>query len=422
MARILIHAMDTLWSTSNAVALQVAIDNQNVYGESTGSNRLTASDNALNAVAEFAPAGQLDLSAFDEICFWLYASSMADGSTTSPFYLEFSYSDAHDNADEEHRWFVAVNQQRAWQQVRIGIERDRRSAITRFRFRCITNIAFSCNIDELLGVHEEMLADLESALVDHLDTQLTLPGLSDVALIQAAQPGDTQVVLPLNQAFHINNRVLIQHGSAGDEQHTVTGIVHDPAHQSTTLTFAADDKVLGSLVVGSVTVSVVVVIVVEAPPLPSASISPSMIITLRDMREDPARTSYISQRDSFRPRGTLLACSTRAGARAYTVDYQATVFAPERAQQVFLQTYLLQRLSIDIPLYVNGAPSPVTILPPPVPTLDERRTGLLAPLYFSIGTHMEIATREEIPFIQRATIDAAPFDTPTDREGIVVQS
>ena len=71
------------------------------------------------------------------------------------------------------------------------------------------------------------------------------------------------------------------------------------------------------------------------------------------------------QRDSFRQRGSLLACSVRAPARAYFLDYQIMPLAPDRAQELFLRDLVLQRLSMDIPLRINGAFSSVYIRPPP---------------------------------------------------------
>jgi len=60
-------------------------------------------------------------------------------------------------------------------------------------------------------------------------------------------------------------------------------------------------------------------------------------------------------------------------------------------------------------------------LPPPTPTLDERRLGLLAPVFIRIGTHLETAPRQELPGVQQTIIETAPLDAPLDQEGIVLK-
>lgn len=421
MSNLLVHNMDTAWTSSNPTVLQVTVDNQTFFVEGTGSNRVAAPSGAPNAFAAFVPSNPLDLSQFEELRYWILGSAPADGSTTSPYYLEFSYIDAGDTPGEEHRWFVPVNQTGTWEQRRIGIENDRRSAITRFRFTCLTSLPFICYIDELLAVNEEMLLDLEQALVTLLENQVALPGLTNIALKQTANPGDTRVVVALNRDFNAGNRLLIQGGSSGNETHNVVGTAHDPVAGTTTLSFDPTDKVVGTLTAGTATVSLVVPVIVEAPPQPTQAPTPAIIMTYRDVLEDLERTGYITQRDSFRARGTLTVCSVRPAARAYLVEYQITVLAPTRRQQAFIQTLLPQRLSIDVGLRINGVPSPVLFLPPPTPTLDERRLGLLAPVFVRIGTRLETAPRQELPGVQQAVIETAPIDAPLDQEGITLK-
>ena len=207
MTNLLVHAMDTAWTSSNPSVLQAVVDNQTFFGEGMASNRLMAQPGALNAFAEFIPSAPLNLSNFEELRFWMRANRKADGSRSKPFYLEFSYTDANDTPGEEHRWFVPINRVAVWEQRHIGVQDDRRSAITRFRLRCLTDLPFTCFIDELLAVQEEMLSDLEQALITQLDSQLALPGLTSVALDQTANPGDAQIVLPLTPGFNADNRV-----------------------------------------------------------------------------------------------------------------------------------------------------------------------------------------------------------------------
>src|SRR5207253_1929933 len=94
------------WTSSDSTVLKVTVDNQTFFVEGAGSNRIAAPSGAVNAFAEFVPSTPLDLSEFEELRFWILGNTPADGSTTSPFYLEFSYTDAGDILGEEHRWFV----------------------------------------------------------------------------------------------------------------------------------------------------------------------------------------------------------------------------------------------------------------------------------------------------------------------------
>lgn len=419
MSNRLVHDMDTAWNSSNAAVLQVSVDNQSFVGEGPASNLLAAQSGAFNAFAEFVPVSAIDLSDFEELRFWMRGNRPADGSAARPFYLEFSYVDANDAPGEVHRWFVPLNQAGAWEQRRIGVNGDRRSAITSFRFRCLTGLPFICRIDELLAVREEMLPDLERALIERIGAQVSLPGLTGIPLKQAAVTGDTQIALPHSPDFEVGNRILVQEGSAINETHDVTGVDHDPIADTTTLIFAATDAVVNNLSANTATASVLTPVVVEAPPAPTTAPRPAVIATMFDAREDLDRTTYVIQRDSFRPRGALTTCSVRPAARAYLVEYQLTASASRRAHQILIQSSLLQRFSIDRALRINGVPAPVWTLT--APELIKRKLGLLAPVYVRIGTRLETAPRLEQPWAQRTEVTAAPLDAPLDQEGIVIE-
>src|SRR2546426_3857650 len=111
MPSIVVHDMDSAWQSS-APALSVAVDPAVFVGTGPASNRFTATTAAVNATAAFNPAAPLDLGLFDELRFWILGDRAADGSPTSPFYLELFYVDASAPA-LEHRWFVPVNRARS---------------------------------------------------------------------------------------------------------------------------------------------------------------------------------------------------------------------------------------------------------------------------------------------------------------------
>src|SRR5262245_26794500 len=247
MSSLLVHAMDTAWTSSAPAALQVAVDTQTFVGAGAASNRLVAQAGAFNASAEFVPATPLDLRDYEELRFWVLGNRAAHGTTVRPFYLEFSYTDADDTPDDVHRWFVPINQVGRWEQRRIGIQDDRRSAITQLRWTCLTAFPFVCNIDELLAVREEMLTDLEQALTQWLERQAVLPGVTNVRLTQTASPGAAQIVLSITPGFNAGNRLLLRGGSAGDEIHHVVGVTHNVEASSTTLDIDPAAAVVGTL-------------------------------------------------------------------------------------------------------------------------------------------------------------------------------
>lgn len=410
-----VHDMDTAWASSNPGVLQTAAENLSpMFVQGLASNRITVQPGALNATASVTFLPAIDLGGFDEFRFWLHASRRASGSPAAPFFLEFSYTDAGDLPGELHRWFVPVNESGKWEHRRIGIEHDRRTAILQMQFRCLADSPFVCRVDELIAVREEMLADLEAELIARL-AGIAIPGMTALPLTQPAN-AVAQVVIQPSPQFEAGNEVLVAGGSLGDEIRGVTAVNHQAL--ATTLTLAT--PLQGNFPAVTATVSLRVPVIVEtgAIPAPVAPL-PAVIVTLLDAREDLERTGYVTQRDSFRMRGAQTVCSVRPAARAYGVDYRIAAPARSRAQQMYVQTALLQRLGIDIPLRINGVASPVAILPPP--PVDDANPRTLASIYVRIGTRMETAPRVEQPWVRQAEARSAQTNSPMDQEGIVIR-
>jgi hypothetical protein len=410
----LVHAMDTAW-VSSAPALQITVE---PVGATTPgkSNRLSAPLGATGATATYTPAGPVDLSAFDELRFWVNADQAAEGTSDAPFWLELSYHDVNDALNEEHRWFVPVNAANTWEQRRVGIESDRRSAIDRFRFTVLDDRSFSIDVDEFLAVHELLLADAEAGLVDRIGTPEAIPSLVNVALTATSIPGASTISVPSAAPFAAGNRVLVTGGTLGDETHDVTFVT--PGLAGSNLLHLAD-TVAGTLTNGVAHATVLVPVIVEAPPAPTPAIVPAVVVTPLAAIEDHERTPYVDQRDSFRPRGPLVACSVRSSARAYLLDYQVAVVAADRRQQVVLTDEIQLRLSADVPLRVNGASWPVSIQST-LPLLN-REYGTLAPsIYVRISARSEIAARVETPWVQHVHVGAGRPDSPADTEAIEI--
>jgi hypothetical protein len=425
MGSLLIHAMDTAWISSNGAVLQVSADPTVVEGPYTATNLYSAGPGALNATAEFQPGTPLDLTAFDELRFWIMAGRAAEGTSTAPFFLEFSYIDAGDAPGEEHRWFISVNSSNRWEQRRIGIANDRRSAVNRFRFRVIGAVPFTCWLSELLAVVEQLLEDVEGSLAALLDGQVALPGAIHVLLKAPVAAGTNQIVLPFTAAVRVGNRLSVNDGAGHVEIHNAATVAQDSVGGTTTVTFAAGEVTRAALAANVAFVSVIVPVIPEAPPAAAPAVTPAILLTLNDAREDLARSTQFTQRDSFRPRGTLTFASFRPAPRAYFVDYQITSVAPDRAQQAAIQRFVITHLSMDTGLRINGAQAPVEIREPP--ELFNRHTGVLAPLYVRIGTYFETAPRTEAPWVVRTDVEAGQMaggviitGSPTDQEGIVI--
>jgi hypothetical protein len=176
--------------------------------------------------------------------------------------------------------------------------------------------------------------------------------------------------------------------------------------------------VTGTLTSGAATVAVQVPVIVEAPPSATAATTPAIVITALAVEEDDGRTPYTPQRDSFRPRGAGTVCSVRPSARAYLADYQITVIAPDRRQQVAIADQVVPRVSADAGVRVNGAVCPIWVLPSIVP--QDRKLGVLAALTIRVGTRCEIAPRTEEPLVRSVHVGAGRPDAG-DTEGIVLR-
>jgi hypothetical protein len=146
---------------------------------------------------------------------------------------------------------------------------------------------------------------------------------------------------------------------------------------------------------------------------------PAVVLSLVDVREDPARGWSVPQRDSFRLRGPATVCSLRPPPRPLLLEYQVLVAAHDRAQALQLGGSLLGCLHSGMPLRVNGLDVPVQALPAPVRT-DRERT-VLTPFVLQLATRQESGDRQEVPWIRTGRVDSGPLDNPADQEGIVLR-
>jgi hypothetical protein len=409
MSSTVVHGFDQAWSSADPTLLDADVSTFRLRG--TGSLRLTARAGASGVAAGFTPASPLDLSAHDELRLWTYSSRAADGSPRAPFLLELSYVDALDGPGEEHRWLVPVNRRHTWEQHRFGIAEDRRGQITAFSLRCLTGEPFQMFLDELLAVTDEPLSDVESALTGLLDG-LPLPGVTALPAPPAAA-GATTLVLGLNRRLHKGNRLTID---GTDTHHSVTGVVHDQAAGTTTVTI---QPALATALGSGAHVSVTAPVVVEEAPFaesPDADLpDPVLLITLTDQREELERAWDVPQRDSFRLRDGRTVCSLRPPARPVLAEYQILPAASDRAHSLALRAEILRRVGVDTGLRVGGVVLPVrTELPPP---LYFRARAVPAPVYLHVGTRVEQGARTEVPWIHQGRLLSGPLAAPWDPNG-----
>jgi hypothetical protein len=406
------------WLSSDAVNLTATVDPVGAEGESASSTRLVATAGSAGRRIALTPAAPIDLGAFDEMRFWVRSSRPARGTAGEPFYLAFAYHDAADVPTDEHRWLVPVGRADRWQQVVVGIEADRRTAIDELRFESRLPIAWECRLDELRAVRPDMLRDAREAFERRLAPALVLPELAGRPLVAPTTINGTSAVIGLARGFAPGNLVELR-DATGAETHSVTAVTHNVATGRTTLQFANSDQVTRVFGIATGRITALVPILDENPPAPLGTTSPALQLGLLDLREDPERSPAINTRDSFRIRSSVTVCSVRPAPRAYIADYQLTVVAPLHDQGLALREAVLRRISIDEPLPIHGVGAPVWILPPP--TLEHDDPSIPARIHARLGLHMAIGARAEQPWIQRAEAIGGQLGAPDDREGIVLQ-
>lgn len=420
---VIVHGFDQPWSTSAPASL--SLSTQPADGTPSGSPAmlLSARDGAAGASAEYVPGAPLDLSGAGELRLWTRADRRVDGTAARPFLVELGYTDAADALGEEHRWLLPVARPGTWEQHRIGVEQDRRGAVTRFTLRCLTDRPLEMSFDELLAVADEPLVAAESALVATLAEPVLLPGAHRLPLLPAPAGATELRLTPVRRRLRPRNRILVDPGPGGpQESYDVTGVAHDETAGETRLTLDPAHPLRTPAGAGA-TLTVQVPVLVEEAPLdgpadPGTLPDPVLLVELSDLRDDPARAGQLPQRDSFRRRGDAVVCAVRPPARPVLAEYRLLPAARDREQSLLVRAAVLGRLGLDRGLRAEGTHLPVTAVPAPV--LDTRDRGVLAPVVVQIGTRVETGARRELPLVRDGGIRVAPADAPRDQETVDV--
>lgn len=144
---------------------------------------LSATAAATDHRVERALPAPEDLEEMDELRLWVRGSRAATGGAAAPFSLEVRLASAamgFDDADNAWHRFLPVARPGTWEMVRLSLRDlhpDVRAAMNAMRITCVhTGPGFECALGGILAVREELLGDVEAALVERLDGALTLDG------------------------------------------------------------------------------------------------------------------------------------------------------------------------------------------------------------------------------------------------------
>jgi hypothetical protein len=188
------------------------------YGPDGRSGLVTAGPAATGHLLRRTLSAPVDLSPFTELRLWIRASRQAQGSALHPFFLELRVGSATLPPDAPgnawHR-YLPVAQPATWELHRLSISDLApavRSAARTLQLRCLA-APFTCYLDDVAAVREEMVGDVESALVARLHQQISLKGSPVPALVRSPD-----VAPPSTPCFRFT-RLSIEHA----DQRTQSG-------------------------------------------------------------------------------------------------------------------------------------------------------------------------------------------------------
>ena len=198
MPSLTIDAMDNaaLWTAlapdgvTPSTELSLAVDNSRFPPVGTTSARVTGSANALNHTLRRSFAA-IDLTLFNELRLWVRGERPADGTPARAFFLEMRMASAAvalNDAGNIWQRYLPVSQAGVWEPVRVSIAdlpAAVRADMTVMQLRC-ASAPFACNIDDILAVRDDMVTDVDQALLAILDKGLTLGGSVVPAVLHPA--------------------------------------------------------------------------------------------------------------------------------------------------------------------------------------------------------------------------------------------
>lgn len=194
-----IDAMDNsaLWTAlapdgvTPSMELSLAIDSPQPSPPAIATSaRITGTSNALNHTLRRTFAAT-DLTHFTELRLWLLGERPADGTPSRPFFLEIRMGSAALGLNAPgNTWqrYLPVSQAGVWEPVRVSIgdlPAAVRSAMTVMQLRCAA-APCACHIDEIIAVRDDIVTDVDQALLAILNQGLTLAGNAVAAVLHPA--------------------------------------------------------------------------------------------------------------------------------------------------------------------------------------------------------------------------------------------
>ncbi|MBZ4373791.1 hypothetical protein [Corallococcus sp. AS-1-6] len=191
MAHLLVEPMDTAaaWSAlapdgvTPSTELSIADETTQVRPGTDGhSGRITASATAAGHLLRRTLGAPVDLTPYRELRLWLNASRVATGAPAQPFFLELRLGSVALPADAaSNTWnrFLPVAQASTWELHRLSLDDlapATRSAVVTLQLRCVAEGPFTCCLDDVLAVRDEMVSDVEAALLERLHNVLVVEG------------------------------------------------------------------------------------------------------------------------------------------------------------------------------------------------------------------------------------------------------
>ncbi|WP_163993067.1 hypothetical protein [Pyxidicoccus caerfyrddinensis] len=223
MAQRLIDAMDIAgaWSAlapdGVTPSTELSLTNETVqvrYGVDGHSGRIQASAAAADHLLRRTLGAAVDLRPYRELRLWVHANRAATGTATQPFFLELRLGSAVLPVDAPgntwHR-YLAVSQAGTWELQRLSLEdlpTAVRSAVVTLQLRCRSGVPFTCYVDDVLAVRDEMVLDAEAALLARLHNGLVLGGSPVPAVVHSPD-----VAAP-NPPYLRITRLGIEHSNA----------------------------------------------------------------------------------------------------------------------------------------------------------------------------------------------------------------
>jgi hypothetical protein len=178
--------------------LSAAVDNGLVISAQAG---------AVGHYLERTLPAPVDLSAHSDLQTWLSADREATGNAASPFYLELrigSAGAAIGSAPNTWQRYLPVQQAGVRSLVTLALgdlQPSVRGAVTTLRLTCTDGSApFAARLEQIAALDEQILADIDAALLARLDRRVTAQGAQVQAIL-----AETGATLPNPPYLRITN-------------------------------------------------------------------------------------------------------------------------------------------------------------------------------------------------------------------------